>query len=236
MAKKLLTSPRGTAVYPHLNQPDTRFKAEGQYKIGLRLESEDPATQKFCQAIDAAMAQAVATAREDNKDNPKVLKKVKPCEDKPYKIELDDDDNETGYTVFNFKMTASGMSKKTGKPFTMKPALFDGQGEPLDAETKVGGGSIVRVSYEIAEFFVAKIGAGVSLRLSGVQVIKLVEWGVGNAASHGFTPVEDEMEDEDGEDEEEEQSAPVAKKKSKPFVPAPVDEDDDEDEDADDDF
>jgi ssDNA-binding protein len=238
MAKKLFTSPRGLAVFPWLNKPDTKFKAEGQYKVGLKLKTDDKLTQKFIAEIDAGMAQAVATARTDN---PAKAKKINQCADKPYRAEVDDDDNETGFTIFNFKMTASGTSRKTGKPFTLKPALFDAAGEPLDAETRIGGGSLIRVSYLLNEFFqTTKIGAGVSLQLNGVKVIKLVEWGGGDASAHGFAEDESDFEDSEAEtaedeDEEEEEAPPPVKKgkkaAAKKAAPAPVAEADDEDED-----
>lgn len=243
MAKKLLTSPRGLAVFPWLNKPDTKFKTEGQYKVGLKLKTDDKLTQKFMGEIDAAMAQAVAQARTDN---PTKAKKIQACADKPYHAETDDDDNETGFTIFTFKMTASGTSRKTGKAFTMKPALFDAAGAPLDGEAKIGGGSLIRVSYELAEFFqTTKVGAGVSLRLNGVKVIKLVEWGGGDASAHGFAEDESDFEDseaetaEDEEEEEEEDPTPAPKAKAKKAKPAPVPapaDDDDEDEDEDTDF
>lgn len=240
MAKKLLTSPKGTAVWPWLHKPDTKFKAEGQYKVGLRLKSDDPGAIKLMKQIDDAAAQSVATAREAA-ETPKAKKLVKPCEDKPYSMETDDDDNETGYVVFNFKMTASGKSRATGKEFTMRPALFDGTGTPLDGDTQVGGGSVIRVSFEIAEFFQVKIGAGVSLRLNGVQIIKLVEFGGGDAEYHGFADegMDDDAETDEEEDEEDEQPTPPkrsAKKASakKTPAPAPADDDDEEEEEEED--
>jgi hypothetical protein len=55
----------------------------------------------------------------------------------------------------------------------------------VKGDIKLGGGSTIRVSYEIVPF-VSPIGAGASLRLKGVQVIDLVEWGSGNADYYGF--------------------------------------------------
>ena len=36
-----LISPFGTAVYPWLNDPDTRFEPDGVYACTLRLSAED---------------------------------------------------------------------------------------------------------------------------------------------------------------------------------------------------
>jgi hypothetical protein len=38
---KKFTSPKGTAVYPSLTKPDTRYNAEGVYKTGLELKGKD---------------------------------------------------------------------------------------------------------------------------------------------------------------------------------------------------
>jgi hypothetical protein len=195
MAKKLVTSPKGTLVYPWLNgKPDTKFKEEGQWKTGLRLLATDPAAIKLMKEIDDRIDHAVAEAKK-NADSPKKAKAVKPCDDKPYRMETDDDDNPTGNVIFNFKMKASGVNRKTKEEFTRKPALFDAKGEPLPSGVKIGGGSEAKVSFEFFEFPPAgKTGAGVSLRLAGVQIIKLVEWGAGDAEYFGF---EDESEDEE---------------------------------------
>lgn len=231
MAKKLLTSPKGTAVYPHLNKPDVKYKPEGEYHIRLAVPVSDPKAVALMKLIDDGIAVSVATAR---KENPAKAKKINACSDKSYSMEKDDDDNETGNVLFSFKMKASGKSRKTGEEFTQRPALFDATGNPLSQDTKVGGGSVVRVSFELLEFFQnTKIGAGVTLRLKGVQVIKLVEWGSGDAAYHGFEAEEAEDEDAEtpeSEEDEEEEEQPKAKKSNAKTPAAAKDEDEDEDE------
>lgn len=233
MAKKLLTSPKGTLVYPWLTgKADTKFKAEGEWKTGLRVAQTDKGAIALIEKIDAGIAQAVAEAR---KQHPDKAKKIKACEDKPYRNEVDDDDNPTGYVIFNFKMKASGKNRKTGEEFKQKPALFNAAGEPMDPASKIGAGSLAKISFEIVEFFTStKIGAGVSLRMSGVQIITLIEWGGGNAEYHGFgneepeddedgDEDEDEDQDEDGdEDEEESEDAEDEDEAEEPETPAPA--------------
>ena len=41
MAKAKFTSPKGTAMWPWLSKPDTRFDAEGKYKSDLLVKKED---------------------------------------------------------------------------------------------------------------------------------------------------------------------------------------------------
>ena len=85
-------------------------------------------------------------------------------------------------------MKASGVRKSDGKPWTRQPAIFDGQGNyiPSDRRPQIGGGTEGKVSFELSGFYTTLVGAGVSLRLQGVQILSLVEFGGGSAESHGF--------------------------------------------------
>lgn len=185
MAKKILTTPKGVAVWPKVNEPDTKFDAAGVYQIKLRLEGEE--AQALRTQLDEAIAANLKTVKDENKG-----KKIK-IADTPYALELDAEENETGAILFNFKMKASG-KKKDGTTFTQKPLLFDALAKPLAADKRVGGGSVVKVGYEVNPFYVAAVGAGVSLRLKAVQVLELREFG-GDAASFGFTAEEAEEAD-----------------------------------------
>lgn len=67
-----------------------------------------------------------------------------------------------------------------------KPSVFDSKKQELPADTKVGGGSEVRLSCEVSIY---KDRSGISLRLNAVQVRKLVEYTGGSASA--FDEVED---------------------------------------------
>ena len=42
MSKPLiLTSPKGRAIFPHLTEPDTKFKPEGEYHVKLECNKAD---------------------------------------------------------------------------------------------------------------------------------------------------------------------------------------------------
>lgn len=165
-------SPKGTASYPHLTKPDTKFNPDGEYKVSLIVAGD--AARKAIDFLTEQHEAAVAKAKKENAG-----KRVKESE-LPF-IEHDD-----GTVTFKFKLKAKVTPKK-GDPFEQKPALFDAKGKPLTGYPKVGGGSIIKVSYEVVPYYTAIAGAGVSLRLKAVQIIELKEYsGGGNAESYGF--------------------------------------------------
>lgn len=184
-------TPKGVASWPRLHEPDTKFKKEGEYSIKLKLSGA--AAAELNAIIEAAHEQsfeanrkAIAEAKAKEK-NPKKRAEIKERADLPCK-EVYENDEPTGEYEFSFKMKASGVSQKTGKPWERKPAVFNAKGKPLSAEEKqkVGGGSVVKVSYEIAPFYTAALGAGVSLRLEAVQVLELKSFTNRDASAFGF--------------------------------------------------
>lgn len=183
--QKLLkkVSPKGIAVWPRINgTPDTKFDDAGVWKITLRLSKDAKEVSDFIEFLEQQHAAAVEAAK---KENPKVAKKLKVA-DQPWRDDTDEEGKETGDILINFKMKASGHSEKTGRDWTMQPMVVDAKGHELSAKTRVGGGSTVRVSFEIMPFYTAAVGAGISLRLNGVQVLDLVEGGKRSSADLGF--------------------------------------------------
>jgi hypothetical protein len=81
-------------------------------------------------------------------------------------------------------MTRAARARRRQQKFTQKPALFDAKGKPVVTDIKIGTGN--RQGELRVVPFVSPIGAGASLRLKGVQIIELVEWGSGNADYYGF--------------------------------------------------
>lgn len=175
-----ITSPKGMAIYPWLNTPDTKFNPAGEYKVNLAVEASEatPLTEK----IDEAFEQAKSLIPEG--------KKVKEA-DLPYFDELDDDQQKTGRVVFKFKMKAE-VKTKDGRTIEMQPRLFDASGSLItNAKSEsIWGGSILRVSADLIPFYVAAVGAGVSIRMKAVQVIELVTGKGADASSYGFDETE----------------------------------------------
>lgn len=171
--KPRFTTPKGVAQYPYLNKPDTKFNPDGEYKC--KLEISDPAeVAKLVAFLDEQVEKAVELAKKENPG-----KKIK-VGDAPYEV-----NDETGKGVFSFKLKAKVTPKK-GDPFEQRPAIFDAKGKPLQ-DVNVGGGSKVKIAYEVVPFYTSLVGASISLRMKAVQVIDLVEFSGGASAdSYGF--------------------------------------------------
>ena len=167
MAEKLIqfTTPKGIAQYPWLSKPDTKFNEEGVYKVDLIIPKADAIP--LLKQINEVFAENVD--KQTKKAKGQDIQKAKP----PYFEELDDAGQPTGNVVLRFK------SK-------YKPAIFDAKGIPI-VDSSIWGGSELKVNGSIAPYFTSMIGAGVSLRLSAVQVIQYVEGRSGGAEGFGFT-------------------------------------------------
>lgn len=200
------TTPAGTAGYLYLSKPDTKFKEDGEYRAQITLDSQYAA--KIEALVEAELVKSVAKAKEENPG-----KRIKQANSPVHY-------NDDGTITLNTKCPAFVTSKKTGERFSLRPTVFDGAGNRLNNDDlKAGQGSTIRVSVEIRPYFTALVGAGVTLRVRAVQILKLVEFGGGNASGFGF--------DNDGD--------AIELAASKPERPAPTqsapafDEDDDVD-------
>jgi len=176
-----VVSPKGTAQYAWLTQPDTRFDPVGHYKTNLIVKADE--AQTLIQAIDKALEQSATLAKESTKN-----KKIKQAP-LPYIEEIDEEGNTTDNLIFKFK-TKAELTTKDGTIVKNKVPLFDTQGVPI-LDTDVWSGSELKVSAELVPYYTAMAGAGVSLRLRAVQVVKLVQGGSGDASGFGFDEIKD---------------------------------------------
>lgn len=177
-----LISPFGTAVYPWLNDPDTRFEPDGVYACTLRLNAED--AEPFVNELKRIHTQAHAHHCKDQK------KKQLKTADLPVKPVIDEDTGEeTGEVEVKFKLPAK-VTTKTGKTWEQRPKLFDAANQPV--QEQIGGGSTIRISTEVRPWFVPTMGVGITLRMKAVQVqeLKQPSSGGSNAQDHGFDEVE----------------------------------------------
>jgi hypothetical protein len=164
------TTPTGVAQYPRLTKPDTKFNPDGEYKVKLEIPGDS--ASDLTTFLDEQFEMAVAKAKKDNPG-----KKIKEG-NAPYET-----DEDTGKVVVSFKLKAK-VTPKNGDPFEQRPALFDAKGKPIK-DVNVGGGSTMKIAYEVVPYYTAIAGAGVSLRLKAAQIINLVEFS-GGASAEGF--------------------------------------------------
>ena len=200
--KKQIVTPRAVAVYPWLNSPDTKFNVEGEYKVTLKIGSDEAAP--LIEEIDETINEY---QKEQAEKDPKVGRY---STNPPYEEEVDDQGNLTGNYLFKFKQKAK-INTKDGRSIDMKVALYDAQRTPTDA--MIGGGSEIKVAATLWPYILPTTkSVGVSLRPSAVQILSLVTVGGNKMASlfdeeEGFVasndnaaPSNDDEEDSDAAD------------------------------------
>ena len=171
MPKKMkMTSPKGTAVWPWLNEPDTRWDDVGAYTVTLKMSAQDaePFLTKLKEFYKHGYEEFV---KEKGKN------KLKNANMPWFNIE-DDQGNDTGEIGFKFKNKAS--YEYEGKKIETRVQLSDTHGDPVTST--VGGGSTIKVGLEPYVWYVPSQGVGMTLRVKVVQVLNLVEYGGKSAA------------------------------------------------------
>lgn len=206
-------TPVGIAVSAFITAPSTEYDEDGQYFVKLKLPTKDKSTQQLIKLIDAAAESAYNDALE-RLETPAERKKCKQA-DMSYKPEEDDDGNETGYTLFNFKRKAVRKDKNDNiKP--VKLPLFDSVGRVVDPEgLDVWGGSEIAIAFKLVPFYTPQVGVGVSHRIEAIQLITVVSGGDQRTADDfgfqkqegGFTGGDDSDEDDATEEETEDESS-----------------------------
>lgn len=186
--RERFVTPRGIAVWPRLNEPDTKFKPEGEFSVKLRYADDDADALKLVAKLEKMRDEEFAKFISENPKKKKVAK-LAPIA----KPELDDEGEETGFFTLNFKMKHK-IKTKAGKTFTLTPDIFDARKNKLTKVPNIGGGSTLKVSFESGGGFLvpASNEFHLTLRLIGVQIIDLVQFGERTADQHGF--------DDEGED------------------------------------
>lgn len=176
MKKRYLrfTTPVGTALWPHLNEPDTKFDKDGSYSVNLVLDKEQ--TENIKEKLAGVLEEFIASGESKTK-------KKAPM---PIKEDKDQDGKPTGNYQIKFKLRAVGQSR--GERWEQRPALFDSQGQPLTEQ--IGNGSKIKVGAEVVPYSTAMAGTGVTLRLKAVQVIELSGSGGDNFEAWSFSKEE----------------------------------------------
>lgn len=189
--KQVFTSPKGIFRYPSLDKPDfgnDAFpKPSGEFKVQL-VVSPDVA-EELLKKIQPLFDQAVAEGEEKFKALPIASRKKLgelTVNDLVSVIYDKETEEPTGDVFFKFSTAASGVNAKKEK-WTRKIALFDAKGKPIAKAPAIWGGTVGKVSFEAAPYFVPGTGtAGLKLYLTAAQIIELVAGGSRGASEYGF--------------------------------------------------
>lgn len=207
-------------MYPKLHKPDTKFKAEGEYSVKLRLPGDatgylvgketwtrEQIEAKLKEILDEFVEQT-RTKLAGSKD-PKQKKKARELKVRDViEAALDDEGNETSEIIHKAIMRASGVSKKDGKPWTRQPKVFDAKGKAIKPVPAIFGGSEGKLAVEAAPYYIASDNVcGITLYLEAVQLLKLVKGGDRSASSYGFGEEEGYIDDSDAGGEQFDDSA-----------------------------
>ena len=167
------TSPKGIAMWPWLNTPDTKFNPDGEYKVNLRIPTEE---------AEPLMGQIRGWLEEYKVDQIKKDPKLSRFGiSYPYEEEIDDQGNLTGFTIFKFKQKAK-IQTRDGSVLSMKVALFDAKRNPTTV--RVGGGSVLKVHALALPYAMNSTKLfGMSLKPMSVQIINLTEVEITTASS-----------------------------------------------------
>jgi hypothetical protein len=200
--------PRAPTVFPRLNDPDTKFKPEGEFSAKTRMKPKD-FPKDILTKLEAMLAEFKAEKVAELKAK-KEGAKAKTLKIAPIlREETDKETGEaTGYITVNAKMKHSGVAKKTGKPWKRWPNLFDAKGakirgtdgKALKAVPAIWGGTEGKVAVEAFPYYTPKDNEiGIAFKLEAFQLLKLVTGGGQSASDYGFGEEEDGYESEASE-------------------------------------
>lgn len=195
-------TPRGEAFgYVCVTKPDTKFKPQGEFKIRVAFDPEAGAPMYESLAARAEAKWKAAKAEFAKDPAKKKQLKGKELAEGGCGGYFDDDE---GKYIFTFKSNASYVSKKKGtegETINRTVPIFDAKGKRIAPEDipLFGAGSIVRIGYTVSEYAMAAVGAGVSLRLESIQLLKPVAVTGGGDGGWG--------DESDGEEQSEEQGS-----------------------------
>lgn len=178
--KKLakLNTPIGEARWCWLYEPDTRFKDDGEYRVDLILNAENPKVKEIVAKIKATYDDFKATL-----DDPKKAKKEP--KHLGFEPETDDNGDETGNLIFKFKAKATFVNKKGERVEKTPPAVFDSKLKQIKEPISIYNGTTMIVNFSPSGYFNGT-NNGVTLYLNAVQIINLVSGGNGDAKDYGF--------------------------------------------------
>lgn len=189
--REYLFTPPGVFSFPKLNKPDEKY---GGYSVKVRIPPEfaDELRPKLQAVADQARVdtkEMLEERLENAKTGAEKGKAKKALADLsvgelPLRPTYGDDGEEDGGFEISAKMADSFKDKKTGEPKPMRPDIVDAEGKQIKNPPQIWGGTVGRVKFYIAPYYVASSGqCGASLKLVAVQIIDLK---TGSGGDHGF--------------------------------------------------
>ena len=168
---KTIVTPKGTAMWSHLDKPEIYKDKVVGYTITFVLSKADAEDlQKELESI-----------LEEAKKNPTFKGRVwSPAPLMGMKEDAD------GNIVFKFKKKTH-YEDKQGVTHPLSVPVFDSVGNQMDPAIVIGNGSIIKVAFKPVPFNNNRNINGLSLRLEAVQVLDLKEYGKGTGIDmYGF--------------------------------------------------
>ena len=163
---------KGTAKYPHLNQPNKRFDTEfGSYTCDLIIDEE---TKQHVTELLKPLYEAELREVMEQNAGKKIQQRGLPF------TEVD------GGYIMKTKLPAGGRRKDTNEIYKLSMPLYDASGTPLPEEVQIWGGSKLNLAVRPRFYYTAMVGFGVTFDLQAAQVIELVNGGVGEKAADAF--------------------------------------------------
>ena len=162
---------KGKALWCKVFEPDTKFDTNGIYSVNVLIPEAEAV--EVCEYLDGLVDDKLV---EEIKAKPKLKGGL--FTKRPYEPEYDQNGDPTGNIEFKLKLKAKVITR-TGDTYEQKPIVVDAKRTPIDKDTAIGNGSVIKVAYEPIPYLMASTKqVGVSLRMKGVQVIDLVEYGL----------------------------------------------------------
>lgn len=190
----LTSTPKGViAGFCAIQKAATNFVPTGKFEIPLAFERDADGVPEMIEQLTAVRDAEFDKVKEANPKLKKVLGKVDIGSP-----ELDDEGDETGRVILKFGQKAL-IELPNGDSFKKTVALVDAKGAHIKAQLKIGSGSVGRCSYAPFAYYNAKDKVvGVTLRLAGFKLIKLVEFSsAGGPSSEAMGFAEDESDADD---------------------------------------
>lgn len=176
----------GIASYVHLNEPDTKFKSDGEYSVQLVVEEEE--ADRIRELVMAAVDAEFERLQKGDEIKPAKKKKMKK-ETKAVVEQEDEEGDPTGKFVLKFKTNATYVDRETKETKQKTIEMRDSVGRRT--KQVIWGGSTLRVRFTVSAFYSSSSDTvWGSLRLSGVQIVDLVGPSA-DGGDGGFGAVED---------------------------------------------